>query len=157
MAFLVWLLLQTALTTVSAVPMATKEQRRSATDLVDVLIEDLVASFESSVPVASANGTVLLKQLLTPLTDEPFRITQKSENSTARAQEVDIVRETFLYRSPSSGGPYYPAGELGVAKDALDVAYISTDLTPQILAATIDGKKAIADAANVRSSKRGKF
>ncbi|EFX01408.1 arachidonate 8-lipoxygenase [Grosmannia clavigera kw1407] len=148
MAFWVLLLLQAVVASASAVPLSTKEHRRSATDFVDVMLNTLVENFEKSIPVASENGALLLKQLLSPLVDEPYRITQQSANSTARAEALHTVRENFIYTTLSTGGPLYPGGELGVAKNALDVANMTTDITLPLLAAKADGKQAITDAAN---------
>jgi hypothetical protein len=138
-----WFLLQPILfsTLVTSVP--TKAKRDSVTDL----ISGLVASFESAI-TASQTGISLLNQLLTPK-QQSYTITQNSKDPIIRAANLAIVRSSFLYGSPIAGGPYYPSGVLGLAKDVKDVADIQLELTPELALTVLDAGKATVDSPKV--------
>ncbi|EOO04024.1 putative manganese lipoxygenase protein [Phaeoacremonium minimum UCRPA7] len=135
------------LVSASAIPAVTKTERDSPTDLIDELVGDMLARFQSSVPIPSENGTSLLAQLLSALEGESYSIATESSDPIIRAANLDIIRDAFLYGDAVGGGPYYPSGILGIAKDVLDITNIQLDLTPQILLAINDSKQAILDAA----------
>lgn len=80
-----------------------------------------------------------------------YAITQKSSNPLTRAAGIDLKRLGFLYGPPVAGGPYYPNGPLGLARDALDQADIQADLNPELANAALDDAKATADIAQVGS------
>ncbi|KAK9447010.1 lipoxygenase [Limtongia smithiae] len=121
---------------------------KRSTNLVAELLATLAESFEAASPTPSETGLFLLEELLTPLTTSKYATYAGATNITARAENIERVRASFTYETLSSGGAYYPAGELGVAKNALDVTNIAADLTPQIEAAEVDGTKALADVYN---------
>ena len=153
---LAWLL-QIVLVSASAIPAVTKTERDSPTDLIDELVGDMLARFQSSVPIPSENGTSLLAQLLSALEGESYSIATESSDPIIRAANLDIIRDAFLYGDAVGGGPYYPSGILGIAKDVLDITNIQLDLTPQILLAINDSKQAILDAAKVSNIWRTAF
>lgn len=123
--------------------------RRNSTDLIDTIIAFLTESYVNSLPNVTENGNLMLEELLEALPSGLYTLPGRGNDSSARAQDLETVRENFIYETPSSGGPYWPGGELGYAKDAMDEVEIQIELTPQLQFATVDGKKALADAANV--------
>ena len=83
---------------------------------------------------------------------ESYTLPQNSKHKLLRAAGVTTKRTTFLYGPPVAGGPYFPAGLLGLERVALDQAYIQLDLAPELAAAVLDDTKATADIAKVCSA-----
>lgn len=140
---------QIAMVSASAIPAMANTRRDSPTDLVDELVGEMLSRFQSSVPIPSEDGTQLLTQLLSLLEGETYTITADASSPLIRAANLELLQGAFLYGDPVGGGPSYPSGILGIAKDVYDIANIQLDLTPQILLAINDSKSAILDAAKV--------
>jgi hypothetical protein len=119
-------------------------------DLINTLVNDL----GKGITAATEIGNSLLEELLTPLTGGSYTIPQSSTNPLTRELTIDTVRTNFLYGPPLAGGPYYPSGILGIAKNALDVVNIQTDLTPELALAALDDVSAVADISKVRPACR---
>lgn len=73
-----------------------------------------------------------------------YSLPQDSSDPAARAAGLDATRAGYEYGPPVAGGPYYPAGALGAAKGAADLASLQADLTPQ---EALVGKDAAAATA----------
>jgi hypothetical protein len=144
---LVWVLLLNAFVLCSAIPTLSANVKR---DDAPSLLNNLVSQFKKAIPVASQTGTNLLNQLLSSLQGGSYTIPQHSTSSIIRAANLALVRGAFLYGSPLAGGPAYPSGLLGIAKDVQDVANIQIDLTPELANAAVDLAKATLDAPKVR-------
>jgi hypothetical protein len=76
-----------------------------------------------------------------------YSLPQDSSDPSARAASLDATRAGYEYGPPVAGGPYYPAGALGAAKGAADLASLQADLAPQEALVGIDVVAANASAA----------
>jgi hypothetical protein len=113
-------------------------------------LNGLLSQFKSGIPVASQAGIDLFNQLLNGFSSGSYSIPQKSLSSIVRAANIAIVRGAFLYGPPLAGGPAYPSGLLGLAKDVQDTVNIQLDLTPEIANAALDLAQATLDTPKVR-------
>ena len=73
-----------------------------------------------------------------------YTITQNARNPSRRSAAINTKRDGFLYGPPVAGGPYFPAGPLGIAKAAVDQANLQRDLLPQLINAARDDASATA-------------
>lgn len=76
-----------------------------------------------------------------------YSLPQDSSDPAARSAELDATRAGYEYGPPVAGGPYYPAGALGTAKGAADLASLQADLTPQEALVAKDAAAATAGQA----------
>lgn len=69
--------------------------------------------------------------LLANTTGGPYSLPKNSPNTQLRAEGIKVVQGNFLYGPAVAGGPYYPTGVLGLAKDTYDQAQLQLELTPE--------------------------
>lgn len=101
--------------------------------------------FLASIPLGILNET----DVLLPLPNGEYTITQKATDPVLRAAQIATTRATFLYGPPVAGGPYFPTGSYGSDRVALDQAFIQLDLVPELALAVMDLGQAAADVAKV--------
>ncbi|KAH8660201.1 lipoxygenase [Xylariales sp. PMI_506] len=82
----------------------------------------------------------------------PYLLPQDDANAT-RAAGVLLKQATFLYGPPVAGGPYFPAGPLGLARAAADQVEEELEQGINFVAATVDAAEVIADAAQYNGLK----
>ena len=127
---------------VTSFPAAVKRQTSPVTP------QGLLTAFEqflAGIPLGILNQT----DVLLPLPIGDYTITQKATDPVIRAAEIATTRATFLYGPPVAGGPYFPTGALGLARVALDQAFIQLDLVPELALAVTDLGQAAVDVAKV--------
>ncbi|KAH8658057.1 lipoxygenase [Xylariales sp. PMI_506] len=131
-------------TSVAASPIAAVNVKRdNTTATVGIqLIDALLEGFAAGIPNITQNGLVLLEELLGSLPNQSYSIPQNCEDASTRATNLETVRSHFLYGAAVAGGPFYPSGDLGIAKDVLDISNIQTDLVAQIELAEVDDARA---------------
>ncbi|KAM7202640.1 Lipoxygenase [Naviculisporaceae sp. PSN 640] len=110
----------------SVIPEHHTVSKRSASDILNEALDKL----QTAIPVVSEFGGYLYDKLLGGDSLELFTITQQSDSSL-RWTNLALLRTAFLYGPPVGGGPAYPTGPLGIAKNAKDLIAIQTDLLPQ--------------------------
>lgn len=67
-----------------------------------------------------------------------YSIPQHAVLPLARALAIDVTRNGFTYGPSVGGGPFYPAGLLGLAKDAVDVAAEGIESAAELALTTAD-------------------
>lgn len=75
-----------------------------------------------------------------------YSLPQHAALPLLRALAIDVTRDGFTYGPSIAGGPYYPSGLLGLAKDAVDVAAEGLDSAAELALTTED--EVIASAGN---------
>jgi hypothetical protein len=89
---------------------------------------------------------------------EPYSLPGFDNEATARAQAIEIKRQTFLYGpSPLGGRPFFPAGSLGNATVNSDVVQDGAVLLVVGEAVAVDEAKALASIEQVCLRSRGVF
>lgn len=73
-----------------------------------------------------------------------YTLPQNAKDALARAAAIEATKLGFTYGPAVAGGPYYPAGVLGVAKAAADSASLQLEVAPELLLA---GNDSVAAAA----------
>jgi hypothetical protein len=127
---------------VTSLPAAVRRQTSPVTP------QELLVAFEqflASIPLGILNET----DVLLPLPNGEYTITQKATDPVLRAAQIATTRATFLYGPPVAGGPYFPTGSYGSDRVALDQAFIQLDLVPELALAVMDLGQAAADVAKV--------
>lgn len=76
-----------------------------------------------------------------------YSLPQHAAFPLARALAIDVTRNGFTYGPSVGGGPFYPAGLLGLAKDAVDVAAEGIESAAELALTTAD-EVAAATAGN---------
>lgn len=82
-----------------------------------------------------------------------YSLPQQATLPLARALAISITRDGFTYGSSVGGGPFYPTGLLGVAKDAVDVTAEGLDSVAELTLTTADEVTAAVSTAKVCSRK----
>lgn len=85
------------------------------------------------------NGTSVL---------DPYSLPSDAADPTLRSEGITVKQAGFLYGPPVAGGPYFPTGDLGLARVAVDGAEIQADLIPVRAAADSDTTESVASAAD---------
>ena len=127
---------------VTSLPAAVRRQTSPVTP------QSLLTAFEeylASIPLGILNQT----DVLIPLPNGSYTITQKATDPALRAAQIETTRATFLYGPPVAGGPFFPTGSYGSDRVALDQAFIQRDLVPEVTLAVLDLTQAAADVAKV--------
>lgn len=78
-----------------------------------------------------------------------YALPQDAANSTLRASKINATRAAFLYGEAVAGGPFYPSGDSGLAKVAVDIAAEKSEAMPQQSLVDSDVAHAAASAADV--------
>lgn len=146
-SLLFWLVVQNVFT--AAAPTLSSILKRDAAEFLN----GVSTRFQNAIPVATQAGIDLLNTVFGTVGGgrSMYTIPQQASvtASIARSASILTVRTNFLYGSPVGGGPYYPSGLLGVAKDAADAASIQIDLNSQIFNAATDLAQAVLDSQKV--------
>lgn len=79
-----------------------------------------------------------------------FSLPQNGASSLLRAAGIKVTRAGFTYGPAVAGGPLYPAGVLGLAKNAVDVAAAGIETAAQAGLTVQDQANAAASVQNVR-------
>ncbi|KAI0158520.1 lipoxygenase [Pestalotiopsis sp. NC0098] len=87
----------------------------------------------------TANGTLVL---------DPYSLPSDAADPMLRSEGIVVKQAGFLYGPPVAGGPYFPTGDLGLARVAVDGAEIQADLVPVRAAADSDTTESVASAAD---------
>lgn len=80
-----------------------------------------------------------------------YSIPQKAVLPLARALAIDVTRNGFTYGPSVGGGPFYPAGLLGLAKNAVDVAAEGIESAAELALTTADQLAAAAGKVSSHS------
>lgn len=78
-----------------------------------------------------------------------YSIPQKAVFPLARALAIDVTRDGFTYGPSVGGGPFYPAGLLGLAKNAVDVAAEGIESAAELVLTTADQVAAAAGKVGI--------
>ncbi|KAJ4417863.1 hypothetical protein N0V82_005920 [Gnomoniopsis sp. IMI 355080] len=78
-----------------------------------------------------------------------YSLPQRAALPLARALAIDVTRNGFTYGPSVGGGPFYPVGLLGLAKDAVDVAAEGIESAAELALTTAD-ELAAASAGNAK-------
>jgi len=143
---LVCLSLQGAFVTASAIPSLASNVKR---DDPATLVNSLMTNLKNAIPIASQAGINLFNQVLNGGLGA-YTIPQESTDAIIRAVNLALVRTGFLYGPPLAGGPAYPSGLLGLAKDMQDLVNLQLEATPELVGAAADLAKATLDVSKVR-------
>lgn len=81
-----------------------------------------------------------------------YSIPQKAVLPLARALAIDVTRNGFTYGPSVGGGPFYPAGLLGLAKNAVDVAAEGIESAAELALTTADQLAAAAGKVGLYSA-----
>lgn len=73
-----------------------------------------------------------------------YSIPQKAVLPLARSLAIDVTRAGFTYGPSVAGGPFYPSGLLGLAKNAVDVAAEGIESAAELVLTTADQLAAAA-------------
>ncbi|KAJ4388073.1 hypothetical protein N0V93_008678 [Gnomoniopsis smithogilvyi] len=93
-------------------------------------------------PILSSNILLLLVVQIHSVLG--YSIPQHAVLPLARALAIDVIRNGFTYGSPVGGGPYYPAGLVGLAKVAVDVTAEEMESAAELALTTTDEVTATA-------------
>lgn len=78
-----------------------------------------------------------------------YSLPQHATSPLLRALAIDDTRDGFIYGASVGGGPFYPAGVLGLAKDAVDVAAEGLESAAELALTTADEVAAAAGSKKV--------
>lgn len=73
-----------------------------------------------------------------------YSIPQKAVLPLARASAIDVTRNGFTYGPSVGGGPFYPVGTLGLAKNSADVTAEGIESAAELALTTADQVAAAA-------------
>jgi len=148
-SLLLCLFVQNIVISAAAVPNLSSILRRDAADFLN----SVSARFQNAIPATTQVGMDMFNTVFGTAVSGRFMYTIPQQASVAaslaRSASILTVRTNFLYGPPVGGGPYYPSGLLGAAKDAADAASIQVDVNSQIVNAAADLAQAVLDTPKV--------
>ncbi len=77
----------------------------------------------------------------------PYSLPQNAQNAQIRAAAITATQAGFSYGPPVAGGPFFPAGDIGKAKIAADMALETQEAVPVVTMITGDGAQAMNDTS----------